>query len=82
MSYFLQLEKTMTMFMMWMIMFLITFFLMAYLIMVSYNNSVPKMSDQHKIIDYETAVWFTLLICIIAIYFKCNCGMSWKSLKN
>ena len=73
-------EQMMFSFMFVLVLFVISFFLFAYLIMVAYNNSVPKMSDQHKEIDYNTALWFTLLINILALYFKCGCGTKWKSL--
>jgi ABC-type sulfate transport system permease component len=75
-------EKTMLMFFVWMFVFFVTFFLTAYLIMVSYNNSIPEMSEQHKPIHFIPAMWFTLFICVISIYFKCNCGLSWKSLRQ
>lgn len=75
-------ERMMVSFMLVFVLFIASFFLFAYLIMVAYNNSVPKMSDQHKEIDYTTALWFTLLINIIALYFKCGCGTNWKPLKS
>lgn len=62
--------------------FLITFFIMAYLLMVSYNYSIPQMNDQYKQIQYITALWFTLFIAIIGLYVKCNCGVSFSALKN
>lgn len=61
---------------------IVMFFLTAALLMVTYNNSIPEMSDQHKPINFMTAMWFTLFILVLSIYFKCNCGLSWRSLRQ
>jgi hypothetical protein len=58
--------------------FLVTFFIMAYLLMASYNHSIVQMNDNYKPINYDTALWFTLMIAVIGIYVKCNCGTAWS----
>ena len=41
------------------------FLLSAFLIMISYNNSIPRMNPNWKIIDYRTALIFTIFLSLI-----------------
>ena len=41
------------------------FFIVAALIMVTYNNSIVKMNDSWKKIDYKVAMIFTLFLMFI-----------------
>lgn len=41
------------------------FLLSAFLIMITYNNSIPRMNPNWKIIDYRTALIFTLFVSLI-----------------
>ncbi len=60
------------------LMYIMLFLLMAYLIMVTYNNSIPNMNEAYKPIDFQTALWFTLFLSLIGLYVKSDCGHSWK----
>lgn len=44
---------------------ILVFFLVSYLIMLCYNNSIVKMNNNWKKIDYKTALLFTLLFVLI-----------------
>ena len=46
------------------------FFLMAALIMVTYNNSISKMNNNWKVINYETSMVFTLFLMFIGLFFR------------
>ena len=41
------------------------FLLSAFLIMITYNNSIPRMNPNWKIIDYRTALIFTIFLSLI-----------------
>lgn len=49
---------------------LISFFLMAGLIMLTYNNSIPVMNNNWKEMSYKTAMIFTLFVAFISVYFR------------
>lgn len=42
-----------------------SFLLLAYLIMLTYNNSIPKMNSNWKLISYKTALIFTLFTIFV-----------------
>jgi hypothetical protein len=41
------------------------FLLASYFIMLTYNNSIPKMNHNWKIMSYNTAMLFTLFVMLI-----------------
>lgn len=54
---------------------LIWFFGLSALIMVTYNNSLVKMNDNYKPIDYNTSMIFVLFLTFLSMTFvSCNRG--------
>lgn len=60
------------------VVYALLFFVMAYIVMSTYNNSIPYMNDNYKAIDYSTALWFTLFLSVIGLYIKSHCGREYK----
>lgn len=54
--------------------YIIIFFLMGFIVMTSYNYSLPMMNENYKPIDYQTALCFTILLSAVAFYVKSNAG--------
>lgn len=57
---------------------IIVFFLMGFVVMTSYNYSIPVMNENYKPIDYQTALYFTILLTAIGFYVKSDAGHAYK----
>jgi hypothetical protein len=42
------------------------FLLSSFLIMITYNNSIPRMNPNWKKMDYRTALIFTIFVSLIS----------------
>ena len=51
------------------------FFLFAYIMMVTYNASVPEMFNVPKIDSFWTAVWFAVFIIMLGFFFTPTTGI-------
>ena len=49
---------------------LVLFFIISALIMVTYNNSITKMNNNWKTIDYKDAMVFTLFLLFVGGVFS------------
>lgn len=51
---------------------IVSFFILSALIMVTYNNSITKMNNNWKTIDYKDSMVFTLFLLLVGGLFSCT----------
>ena len=60
------------------IIYILIFFLISFIIMTAYNNSIPEINDSYKQMNYSTSIWFTILLSTIGLYIHGRCGVSYR----